>query len=123
MASVVPSDSNQIVVAASPREAQHVLLAELTPWMTQYAKFTLSAQDERTLVYTRRFIPTWAIVLAVIGLLVFLLGLLFLLVKDTQTVTISIGPSPLGEGSLIKVNGAGTSAVPDKIASLLPPAK
>jgi hypothetical protein len=33
---------------------------------------------------TERFIPTWAIVLAVIGFFFFLLGLLFLLVKETR---------------------------------------
>lgn len=32
-----------------------------------------------------RFIPAWAIVFAVIGFFVFLLGLLFLLVKETRT--------------------------------------
>lgn len=34
---------------------------------------------------TKRVIPTWAIVLAIIGLLFFLLGLLFLLVKEDRT--------------------------------------
>jgi len=39
-------------------------------------------------VLTRRATPTWALVLAVVGLLVFLLGLLFLLVKTTEVITV-----------------------------------
>ncbi len=35
--------------------------------------------------YTRQAIPTWAIVVAVIGAVVCLLGLLFLLVKEPRT--------------------------------------
>lgn len=46
--------------------------------------------------YIRSYIPTWAIVLAILGALFFLLGLLFLLVRETETkgfVTASvIGP-------------------------------
>jgi hypothetical protein len=42
------------------------------------------------IVITREYRPTWAVVLAIIGFFFFLLGLLFLLVKTTERLTISI---------------------------------
>lgn len=45
------------------------------------------------IVVTRRFTPTWAKVLGVIGLLLFLIGALFFLVKEEESLSISISPS------------------------------
>lgn len=111
--------STQTITQDSPSEAQHKLLAELTPWMATWGRFSLIAQDARTLVYTRQYRPTWAIWAAVIGAFVFLLGLLFLLVKDTQTVTVSISPTSVGGKALVRVNGEMSSSITDKIETLL----
>lgn len=44
---------------------------------------------DSNLVVTRKFLPTWAIVVAVVGALLFLIGLLALLFRTTETCTIS----------------------------------
>jgi len=41
-----------------------------------------------TLVIHHRYTPGWAVVLGIVGLIFFLLGLLFFLVKSTQTATV-----------------------------------
>ena len=80
------------IVVEEPVEVVHQrLLTELTTTVSRW-KYSLVAQDQRSLTYTRKVIPTWAVVLAIIGVLLFLLGLLFLLVKETQTVLISLSP-------------------------------
>ena len=45
-----------------------------------------------SIVVIRRYTPGWAIVVGIVGLLFFLLGLLFFLVKNTDSLTISISP-------------------------------
>lgn len=45
---------------------------------------------------TRKFVPMWAIVVAVIGFLCAMIGLLALLVRDTEVLTIDIQEDPDG---------------------------
>lgn len=52
---------------------------------------------------TRRYVPTWAIVVAVIGFFCALIGLLALLVRDTEILMIEIQEDP--EGSKVTVTG------------------
>jgi hypothetical protein len=116
----VAADQLHRIVVEEPVEVVHQrLLTELTPIVSQW-KFSLVAQDQRSLTYTRKVVPTWAMVLAIIGLLVFLLGLLFLLVKETQTVLISLSPDG-GGGTDIVVTGVQTAAIPLNIQELLTP--
>src|ERR1700737_2517821 len=62
-----------------------------------------------SILVSRRFIPTWAIVCAVIGFFCFLLGLLFLLVWSTDTLEIRTSPAPDGMGSTVSVSGVADS--------------
>lgn len=71
------------------------------------------------IVVTRRFIPTWAIVLAVIGFLFFLLGLLFLLVRTSETLEIRISASPDGPGSIVTINGVADSGTITRLQGVL----
>jgi len=48
------------------------------------------------IVITRTYRPTWAIVLAIVGIFLCLLGLLFLLVQRTETVTVTFTPREPG---------------------------
>lgn len=59
-----------------------------------------------SLVLTRKFIPTWAIVLAVVGAFLFLLGLLFLLIKETETLNVTVEPAE--GGSKVTITGIAT---------------
>lgn len=75
--------------------------------------FTVN-QAGNTLILTRKHTPTWAIVLAVLGALLFLVGLLFLLVKETETLTISLAELPEG-GTRVSISG---QATPDLVGRL-----
>lgn len=55
---------------------------------------------------TRRYVPQWAIITAVIGALCALAGLLLLLIRNTEILMIDIKPTPTG--SQVTVTGKGT---------------
>jgi hypothetical protein len=56
------------------------------------------------IVIIRRYHPGWAVVLGILGLLLFLIGLLFFLITKTDTLTISLSPTSEG-GSTVVVSG------------------
>jgi hypothetical protein len=78
--------------------------------------YTVNMGGPGSLVLTRKYTPTWAIVLAVIGFLIFLLGLLFLLVKNTETVTISLRPAP--GGTEVRATGVATPELQARLNSV-----
>ena len=65
----------------------------------------------------RKFVPVWAIVLAIIGALLFLIGLLFLLVRTTEILQITVYEDP--NGSRVDVNGTSSKDVVSRIQSAL----
>jgi hypothetical protein len=69
-------------------------------------------------VVTRRYTPGWAVTLGILGLIFFLLGLLFFLVKKTETLTISI--SPRGEtSSTVVISGEAETWVIESVQAAL----
>ena len=60
-----------------------------------------------TLRIVHRRIPGWAIVLAIIGLLFFLLGLLFLLVKEEEVTMVMGRDDPEVGGCVLNASGSG----------------
>lgn len=60
------------------------------------AGYAIASQGRTSAAYSRRFIPVWAIVFAVLTVWVFLLGLLFLLFRETATVSLRAVPDPAG---------------------------
>lgn len=72
------------------------------------------------MVVSRRYIPEWAIILAVLGALIFLLGLLFLLVKKEETLTVSVSPREQG-GSTVVIGGEASDFLIGKVQPLLVP--
>ena len=65
--------------------------------------YTISAAGTGSIILTRKYIPTWAIVVAIVGLFIALLGLLALLYRDTETLTVTI--TPTDGGSRIAISG------------------
>jgi hypothetical protein len=88
-----------IVTKLQPDEAMQTLLGGLSG----SAEYTVNAAGSNTIILTRRYTPTWAIVVAVLGILLFLIGLLALLVKNTETLTLTIAASP--DGSRVSASG------------------
>jgi hypothetical protein len=96
---VVRNFQREITTTKAPVEAQRVCIAEwtgkLTPW-----KYTLTTQSEAGVTFHRRYIPTWAIAVAII---LFPIGLLALLVKDDASISATFTPE--GEGTRVLVAG------------------
>jgi Uncharacterised protein family UPF0547 len=79
--------------------------------------YTVTTAGTGSIILTRRYIPTWAIVVAIVGLFIALLGLLALLYKDTETLTITI--TPAAGGSRIAVSGVATREMSARITTAI----
>jgi hypothetical protein len=75
--------------------------------------YTLNTAGPNSLVLTRKFLPTWAIVVAIIGAFFLLLGLLFLLVRTTETLTVTLAETD--GGTRVTISGLAT---PEMMARL-----
>jgi len=109
-----------------PPEAVHArLLAAISSSLGTSSGYQLSASPG-LIVLIRRYRPTWAIVLAILGALIFLLGLLFLLVKNTETLTISVSPRSGDAGSTVVASGQAAdwmiTCIQQALAEQAPPA-
>lgn len=109
MASSGSTYIQQLTVSAPPE----LVMQNLVAASAGARDYSLIQAGPQTLILTRRYIPTWAIVVAVIGFLLFLVGLLALLFKETETLTVIITTN--GPASHIQING---QATPDMIARL-----
>lgn len=95
--------------------APDIAFEQVTAGMVGCPDYTPSYSGTGSLMLTRKYIPQWAIVLAIVGSLLFLLGLLFLLYRDTETVTVRVEPD--GAGSKITITGLATDDMARRIES------
>jgi uncharacterized protein UPF0547 len=100
-------------VAETPESVSQTLVAATAA----DPAYTVSAAGTGAIILTRRYIPTWAIVVAIVGLFIALLGLLALLYKDTETLTITI--TPTAGGSNIAISGLATAEMSARITAAL----
>ena len=68
--------------------------------------YTVTTPSRSTLVLTWKHRPTWAIIVGIIGLCVFLLGALFFFVKETDTLTITA----IDEDGGVRVSAVGSGS-------------
>jgi hypothetical protein len=101
---------NQMVELAEPPKA---LMHSLSMAATGAVDYSIQTAGPNTLVLTRKFLPTWALVVAIIGALIFLLGLLALFVRNTEILTVNL--ADIEGGTRVTINGV---ASPDMIARL-----
>src|ERR1700722_17470463 len=107
--------SQTVVIPQPPEVAQQQLFMS----MSGLQGTTPVEVGPGVILVSRRYIPTWAIVLAVIGFFCFLLGLLFLLVRSTETLEIRISVAPDVSGCTIAVNGVADSETVTRLQGLL----
>ena len=109
--------SSQVTLPEDLTAARGRLLTDLSPALANSFGFTVTADAGTSITWTRRFTPGWAIALAVVGLLVFLLGLLFLLVRRENVLVASLAPR--GEGiTVVTFSGSGPDRLPELFAAL-----
>jgi hypothetical protein len=80
--------------------------------LTRY-DYILTTQSESGLTFARKYRPWWVWVLMVVT---FPIGLLFLLITDTATVTVVLEPEK--SGTLVRVSGLGEPKVSQAFESM-----
>jgi hypothetical protein len=79
--------------------------------------YTITQAGSATLILTRKYWPTWVIVVAVIGLLFFLVGLLALLYRETETLTITLGQADTG--THVQISGVASAELVARLNSVV----
>jgi hypothetical protein len=102
-----------VEIAASPDTVAQTLIAAASG----DPKYSVTSAGSGSIILTRRYTPAWAIVVAIIGLLIFLIGLLALLVKTTETLTLTV--APVEGGSRVTTSGVATAEMAARITAAL----
>ena len=113
MASKGQSFNQSAIVALKPEEVSQSLIAT----SAGVPGYSVTTAGVGSIVLTRRYVPQWAIAVAIVGVLLFLVGLLALLVKENETVTVTLLPS--GEGTKILMSGTANSEMRQRLTSWL----
>jgi len=104
-------------------ERPDVVLQNLATAAAAEQGYQVTSVGGNTLILSRRYIPTWAIVVAAIGAVFLLIGLLFLFVKETETVTVTLAERE--DMTRISISGVATRSMiarPDAVLAALPSA-
>jgi hypothetical protein len=100
-------------VFTAPAPPDHLLQAFLIGFDGTDATITLSGVNN--IVITRRYIPTWAIVVGIIGLLFFLLGVFAFLIKETEVLTVALSPEDEGRRTRVAISGVAGATVAARV--------
>jgi hypothetical protein len=103
----------QELLVPAPPEAVLRRLVQATATLPGYV---LDSPAPGTLVLTRSYRPTWATALAVVGAL-FVIGLLALLVRETETIVASVEPTV--EGTVVTLVGVGSAEAVERLDEAL----
>jgi hypothetical protein len=98
-------------------EPPHVVSQAVIAATAGATDYTVSAPGPGSIVLTRQYRPTWTIVVAIIGFLFFLLGLLALLVKNTEALTLTLTPEE--GGTRVVLSGVATPEMVTRLSSAL----
>jgi hypothetical protein len=79
--------------------------------------YSFQPSAANSVVLTRKYWPVWVIVVAVAGALLCLLGLLALLYKETETLTVTATEDP--DGTRVDITGTGSTEAVGRINAVL----
>lgn len=96
------------------RESTDAVMQSYIAAASGVSGYTMNAAGT-SLIFTRKYLPTWAIVVAILGALLFLIGLLALVVRTTETLTITLSATPSG-GTKVSISGLATSEMASRIS-------
>ena len=97
----------------APVPPDHLLQAFLTGFDGTGAVVTLSGASN--IVITRRYIPTWAVIVGILGIFLFLIGLLAFFVKETEILTVALSPEDEGKRTRVAISGVAGAAVAARV--------
>lgn len=102
-----------------PGKSRAEIVAGVTAAAGTQKSYRVAAPSPSTLMLTWRRTPTWAVIVAIIGVFVFLLGLLFLLVKESDTITVTC--SDADGGVWVSAVGSGSQEMVEFLQAFLSP--
>jgi hypothetical protein len=79
--------------------------------------YAVATAGNNTLIITRRYIPTWAIVVGIIGILFFFIGALAFLIRNTETLTITLVGSP--GGTKVTISGIASNEMAERLSAVI----
>jgi hypothetical protein len=98
-------------------EPPHVVSQAVIAATAGATDYTVNAPGPGSIVLTRQYRPTWTIVVAIVGFLFFLVGLLALLVKNTEVLTLTLTPEE--GGTRVVMSGVATPEMVTRLAASL----
>lgn len=97
--------------------APETVIQTLVGGLSGAREYAVSTAGANTLILTRRYMPTWAVVVGILGILLFLVGLLAFIVRETETLTVTV--SATGKGSRVSASGVGSFEMTARLNSVL----
>jgi hypothetical protein len=79
--------------------------------------YTINTAGANSLVLVRKYTPTWAVVVGVLGILLFLIGLLAFLIKETESVTVTLAEGR--DGTRVTISGVATPEMQARLNSVI----
>ena len=101
------------------RTPAHEVISQATGILSSAKGYNIKVANENMVTAGRRYRPLWAIILAIIGAFVFLVGLLFLLVKNEDSITVSTKADSTSGVTVVSILGSGSDAVVDALGGLV----
>lgn len=102
-----------VAVPGRPEE----VIQQLTGQLAGVPGYTMTPTGPTSLVLTRKFVPQWAIIVAIVGALLCLIGLLALLAREEETLTITAQPAD--GGTRVDINGAISPAMRNRLTGVI----
>jgi uncharacterized integral membrane protein len=114
---IVPAAGQIVNDSRLVTEPPHVVSQAVIAATAGATDYTVSAPGPGSIVLTRQYRPTWTIVVAIVGFLFFLIGLLALLVKNTEALTLTLTPEEVG--TRVTMSGVATPEMVTRLAAAL----
>jgi len=109
---------NMSMVVPSPPQTVATAIPQAVPQGGNYFdQYEVRSPGFGSIQIVRQFVPTWAIVLAIIGALFFLIGLLLLLLRTTEILQVTVYEN--SGGSRVDVNGVASSRLGNQLQAAL----
>jgi hypothetical protein len=105
---------NQRVAIARPPE---VVMRDFVTAVSGVSGYSLTTTGPGTIMVSRKYWPWWVIIGTAIGVWFFLIGLLLLLIRETESLTILLRPIP--GGTDVQINGAATSEMATRLTMVM----
>lgn len=99
------------------QEPPEAIIQAVTNTAAMCDGYTFQPTGPNSVVLTRKYWPVWVFIVAIIGAFLCLIGLLILLYKETETLTVTAAAGP--DGTTVDVAGTGSTELVGRLNALL----